>query len=71
MVKCFSCLSKFFRMFDLFPNSKLLRYNGEPEYNSTTGGFISVAVLVIFIILFASMGLRTVQKDIIFSTSSS
>ena len=67
MVKCFSCLSKFFRMFDLFPNSKLLRYNGEPEYNSTTGGFISVAVLIIFIILFASMGLRTVQKDIIFS----
>ena len=67
MVKCLSGISKLLRMFDLFPNSQFLRYHGKPKYNSMTGGFISIAVLVIFIILFASMGLRTVQRDIIFS----
>ena len=67
MVSLIGCSTKFFRMFDLFPNSKLLRYNGDPEYNSTTGGFISVAVLIVFIILFASMGIKTVQKEIIFA----
>ena len=56
---------------DLFPNSQLLRYNGDPEYKTTTGGIISAAVLVIFAILFASMGLRTVAKDIIESSAYS
>jgi hypothetical protein len=70
MPKCFGFWSSFFRAFDLFPNPKLLRYNGEPEYTSTSGGIISLGVIVIFIILFASEGLRTVERAIIFSTSS-
>ena len=54
-----------FRSVDLFPSSKLVRYNGETEYTSTTGGIISMAVIAIFIVLFASMGLKTVRKELI------
>ena len=31
-------------MFDFFQSSKFLRYNGDAEYKSTTGGLTSVAV---------------------------
>ena len=66
----FSVASKALRTVDLFPTSKLIRYNGETEYNSTTGGLISAAVIAIFIILFASMGLRTLDRKIITSSTS-
>ena len=65
MPSFFSCASKAFRSVDLFPSSKFMRYNGETEYTSTTGGVISVAVFAIFIILFSSMGLKTLKKQII------
>ena len=68
MVSCFSSCSRFFRMFDFFQSSKFLRYNGDAEYKSTTGGFTSVAVVIIFVILFSSMGLRTIKKEIISSS---
>lgn len=63
-----SKLNKFFRGVDLFPTSKLIRYNGESEYTTVTGGLISTAVLVIFIILFSSMGIRTIRKEIIITS---
>jgi len=57
--------SKFLRSVDLFPTSKILRYNGETEYTTTTGGIISAAVIIIFLILFSSMGIKTIKKEII------
>lgn len=62
MPSFFFCATKAFRALDLFPNNKLLRYNGESEYTTTTGGVISAIVLVIFIILFASMGVKTLKR---------
>ena len=56
---------------DLFQNNNLLRYNGRAEYTTATGGFISVAVIVIFIILFANMGIKTANREIIYSTETS
>lgn len=60
---------KFFNAFlkniDLFPNSQFLRYNGEKEYTTATGGCISITVITIFIALFASMGLKTLERKII------
>ena len=72
MVSCFSLsqCTKFFRTFDFFQSSKLLRYNGDAEYKSTTGGITSVLIVAIFIALFSSMGLKTVQKEIIFSSTT-
>ena len=61
-------LNKAFKKVDLFPNAQLLRYNGESDYTSLTGGILSVAVIVIFIVLFANMGFKTVNKDLITSS---
>ena len=68
MPSLFSIVSKAFRAIDLFPTSKLLRYNGESEYTTTTGGVISLTAIILFVVLFASMGLRTVNKEIITSS---
>ena len=65
MPSFFTTASKGIRMLDLFPTAKLVRYNGETEYNSITGGLVSMVVISIFAILFSSMGLRTIKKEII------
>ena len=71
MVSCPGQCLKIIRMFDFFQSSKLLRYNGDAEYKSTTGGCTTVAVVAILIALFYSMGLRTIRKEIIFSSTES
>ena len=65
MPSFFSRLSLALRSIDLFPTSNLVRYNGGTDYTTTTGGLISIVVIAIFIILFASMGLRTLKKELI------
>ena len=60
--------SKLFRMFDFFQSSKFLRYNGDAEYKSTSGGIITVLIIGVFIALFFSMGIRTIRKEIISSS---
>ena len=65
-----SILNKVFRSIDLFSNVQFLRYNGETEYTTNSGGVVSLAVITILIILFASMGVKTVNKQIITSTKS-
>ena len=42
-----------------------------PEYGTATGGFISLSVLIVFAILFASEGIKTVKKELISSTQTS
>ena len=64
-----STISKAFRAIDLFPTSRLLRYNGESEYTTTTGGVVSAGAIMVFIILFSSMGLKTANKEIITSST--
>lgn len=63
------CLNKILKTIDLFPTSIFLRYKGETDYTTATGGFLSITVIIVFIILFASMGIKTLKKEII-STSS-
>ena len=62
MTSCFSRIRKVLRHVDLFPTSKLLRYNGDKEYSSTTGGLVSVVMIIIFMSLFASMGIKTIKR---------
>ena len=69
MVSCSTQFIKILRMVDFFQSSKLLRYNGDAEYKSTSGGIVSVTVVIIFIILFSNMGLKTLRKETITSSS--
>ena len=62
MPSCCSCLKNFFKSLDLFPTSTFLRYKGDSDYTTATGGFISIAVITIFVVLFFSMGLKTARK---------
>ena len=50
---------------DLFAVSQFIRYKGESEFKTATGGFFSIAVLVIFAVLFTNLAIRTVNKEII------
>ena len=73
MSKCNSCcrrLQDLIRKFDFFSATQFLRYRGEPEYATATGGMTSILILVVFVILFASMGLETARKNIITSSMS-
>ena len=69
MVSCLSHLTRALRLFDFFQCNKFLRYNGDAEYKSMTGGITSVTVVVIFVILFSSIALKTLKKEIITSSS--
>ena len=60
-------LGKMIREVDLFPNAQLLRYNGDPDYKTTMGGIISISVIVILVILFFNMAVRTATRQIITS----
>lgn len=56
------------RFFDLFSYSSFIRYKGESEFKTATGGFFSVAVLIIFAVLFTNLGFKTFQRVIISSS---
>ena len=65
-----NCLKNVLRHVDLFSTTQFLRYNGEDYYATATGGVISIAVISILVILFAGMGVRTINKQIITSNIS-
>jgi len=52
--KIISCLGKLLKSLDLFPTNNFLRYKDESDYTTATGGFVSIVVIIIFIVLFAS-----------------
>jgi hypothetical protein len=64
------CLARSLRAIDLFPTSTFLRYKGETDYTTATGGCLSITVIIVFVILFASMGIKTVKRQIINTSSS-
>ena len=68
MPSCFYYLNNFLRKPDLFCQSSLVRYNGQAEYSTATGGFLSIAVITIFVALFFTEGLSTIKKEIITSS---
>ena len=57
-----SYLLKALRQIDFFPAQQFLRYRGEPEYKTATGGFCSIVIIVIFFILFVNTGLNVINK---------
>ena len=67
MPSCLTNIKKFLKVVDLFPYSTFLRYNSDDYYSTSTGGIISIGIIIVFIILFASMGIKTVNKKIIYT----
>ena len=65
MVSFRKTMHKILKAFDLFPTQQYLRYREEPDYKTATGGAVSIAILVIFIILFSNLGMQTVNQQII------
>lgn len=55
---------------DMFTTTQFLRYRGDSDYSTATGGFISIAVLMVFFILFANLGLQTARRELINSSFS-
>jgi hypothetical protein len=51
--------------FDLFPTKPFLRYKGEAEYKTATGGFCSLLVIAIFFVLFIKSGLNVINKAVV------
>jgi hypothetical protein len=53
------------QMCDLFAASQFIKYKGESDFKTATGGFCSVVILTIFAVLFTSMAIKTVNRQII------
>ena len=68
MPSCYYYLNNFLRKPDLFCHGSFVRYNGQAEYSTATGGFLSLAVITIFIALFFTEGLSTIKKEIVTSS---
>ena len=63
--KLYYWTTKVLKKIDLFPATNFIRYNADHEYTTSMGGFVSIAVIIIFAVLFASKGLKTIERSII------
>lgn len=59
------------KIFDLFPTTQFIKFNKDSEYTTATGGFVSLGLIIIILILFSSKGIQTLQRSIINSSTSS
>jgi hypothetical protein len=64
-------LRKFIKNFDLFSTSKFLRYGEDEDYKTASGGLCSLIVFIVFLVLFMSTAIQTVNMQIINWSSSS
>ena len=62
---------KIFRSFDLFSTSQFLRFDKQGEYKTASGGICSMIVIVVFMTLFMSTAIQTINMQIITWTSTS
>jgi hypothetical protein len=63
-------LQKLLKKIDLFPTDQFVRYNGESEYTTATGGLVSLALIVVILILFSNKGIQTLDRSTISSSIS-
>lgn len=68
---CFSAIRGAISKLDLFSSAQFLRYKGDAESKTFTGGLISGAVIVFLIVVFAGMIIDTFNKVIIASVTIS
>ena len=59
---------KLIQQADLFCSNQLLRYNSDTQYSTITGGLLSIAIIVVIVIGFASMIADILNRTSITST---
>lgn len=47
---------------DLFKTTEFLRYKGDAEYSTFTGGFCSIFIIILFAALFYNAVIATINK---------
>jgi len=65
----FKTIKKIINKLDLFSSIQLLRFDGDAETKTFTGGVVSLAVVIYLISTFSSMILDTFDKILIQATS--
>lgn len=70
MTKIVTKIKELLKSGDLFTTSQLLRYRKETDYGTATGGFISIAVFIVFAALFWSLAIQTANMELINSSMS-
>ncbi len=50
------------KAFDFFRHPATFRYGEEPEYESLTGGIVSIIMIIIFAIIFFNTVMETIKK---------
>ena len=68
--KILRCLSNLLKKMDLFPADQFIRFRGESEYTTATGGFFSFLLLGTILAAFLSKGFQTVNRENITSSST-
>lgn len=63
-------LANLFKGFDLFSTNVSLRYEDESAYETATGGICSIALVVVFIIVFMGTLTNTLNRIYIDSTTT-
>jgi hypothetical protein len=63
-------LIKLLKKIDLFPTDQFVRYNSESEYTTATGGFVSLGLITIILLLFSNKGIQTLDRTTITSSVS-
>ena len=56
-------LKGFLSTFDFFADQKLLTYHDESEYKTATGGFVTLSIFTVIIILVTTEALLLVQRQ--------
>jgi len=65
----FKVLKRLVNKLDLFSSIQLLRFDGDSETKTFTGGIFSLAIVIYIMSTFSSMILDTFNKIVISSTS--
>ncbi len=61
-------LKKITSSIDMFYSSEMLRYDNDTEYKTVTGGIITISIIILVTIGFASMITGTLNKTAISSS---
>lgn len=63
-------IRRLIRQADFFCSNQLLRYNSDTQYNTVTGGLLSIGIIIVIVIGFASMITDTLNRTSITSSKT-
>ena len=69
MVQIFKVIRRLVKKLDLFSSIQLLRFKGDAETKTLTGGLISFVIFILMSVTFTSMIIETFHKVVITAIS--